>query len=73
MAVSPLGWMFVGYSVIWAAITLYVVNLGRRQATMEREVATLRAALDAEAGAAETGGASAAEPSATQVPQWPTH
>jgi CcmD family protein len=49
---SPLGWMFVGYSAMWAAIVLYVANLGRRQAAAERELAALREAVEAEARAA---------------------
>ena len=66
MAVSPLAWMFVAYSVIWTAIVLYVANLGRRQRVMEREVAALRATLDAEP-AEEPSGAAVAAP-ATRVP-----
>jgi CcmD family protein len=46
---TPLQWMFVGYSAMWLVIALYVGNLGRRQAALEREVAALHAALDAEA------------------------
>ena len=66
MAVSPLAWMFVAYSAIWTAIVLYVANLGRRQRVMEREVAALRAALDAESDEAPTGSVAAAP--ATRVP-----
>lgn len=43
---SPLDWMFLGYSAMWALIVLYVGNLQRRQASVQREVAALRAALD---------------------------
>ena len=64
---SPLDWMFVAYSVIFGAIVLYVSNLGRRQAGMEREVAALRAALDAEAAVAEAGAAEPSEAPATRV------
>jgi len=48
---SPLDWMFLGYSAMWAVIVLYVANLGRRQLAAERELAALRAVLDAEAAA----------------------
>lgn len=65
---SPLGWMFVAYTVIWAAIVLYVSNLGRRQGVMEREVAALRAALDADAAVNETHGAAVSDTSSTRVP-----
>ena len=60
---SPLGWMFLGYSLMWAAIVLYVANLGRRQAALQREIVALHAALDSgrapEAEQAEAGGAAA--------------
>ncbi len=69
MAVSPLAWMFVAYSVIWTAIVLYVVNLGRRQGAMEREVAALRAALEADPVGGEPGSTAAvAGTPATRVP-----
>jgi len=43
---SPLAWMFVGYTVVWTAIVLYVGNLRRRQATLAREIEELKAALE---------------------------
>jgi hypothetical protein len=46
---TPLDWMFVGYSAMFAAMILYVANLGRRQAAAERELLALRTAVDAEA------------------------
>jgi hypothetical protein len=46
---SPLDWMFLGYSLMWGVIVLYVGNLQRRQAAVQREVAQLRAALEGEA------------------------
>jgi CcmD family protein len=46
---TPLDWMFVGYSAMFAAIVLYVANLGRRQAAAERDLAALRAVVDAQA------------------------
>lgn len=46
---SPLWWMFLGYSLMWAAIVLYVANLGRRQAALHRELEALAAAVDATA------------------------
>lgn len=46
---SPLGWMFLGYSLLWGAIVLYVANLGRRQAALQREIRQLHAAVDASA------------------------
>ena len=49
---SPLWWMFLGYTLMWAAIVLYVANLGRRQAALQRELQALTAAVDAEAAAA---------------------
>lgn len=45
---SPLWWMFIGYTVIWTAIVLFVGNLQRRQAALAREIAELRGALVAE-------------------------
>ena len=45
---SPLGWMFVGYSAMWAAIVAYVGNLGRRQRRLQQELEALRATMDAE-------------------------
>lgn len=49
---SPLWWMFLGYTLMWAAIVLYVANLGRRQAALQRELQALASAVDAEADAA---------------------
>ncbi len=46
---SPLWWMFVGYSLMWTAIVLYVLNLGRRQAALYREFEALQSAVDAAA------------------------
>lgn len=48
MYLSPLGWMFVGYSAMWAAIVAYVGNLGRRQRRLQQELEALRATMDAE-------------------------
>ena len=48
---TPLGWMFIGYSAMFAAIVLYVANLGRRQAAAERDLAALRSVVDAQAEA----------------------
>lgn len=60
---SPLGWMFLGYSLMWLAIVLYVANLGRRQGALHREIAELHAELDRtatpEAGPAEEPAAAA--------------
>lgn len=38
-------WLFLGYSVIWVAIFLYLLGLHRRQAALEREVNSLKAVL----------------------------
>ena len=43
---SPLDWMFLGYSLMWGMIVLYVGNLQRRQAAVQREVSALRAVLE---------------------------
>jgi CcmD family protein len=60
--VTPLAWMFLGYSAMWLLIVLYVGNLGRRQAALERELAGLRAALEGEPGAGPDGEAAGREP-----------
>jgi CcmD family protein len=54
--------MFLGYSLMWLAIVLYVANLGRRQGALHREIAQLHAELDRtvpEAGPAEDPAAAA--------------
>ncbi len=38
--------MFLGYSLMWGMIVLYVGNLQRRQAAVQREVSALRAVLE---------------------------
>jgi CcmD family protein len=40
------GYLFVAYSIIFAAIFLYVVFIWRRQAFLERELDALRKRLD---------------------------
>jgi hypothetical protein len=47
---SPLAWMFLGYSLMWLVIVLYVGNLHRRQAVVQRELQALRASLGSEEG-----------------------
>jgi len=42
-----LGYLFVAYSIIFAAIFLYVAFIWRRQSSLERELDTLRKRLDA--------------------------
>ena len=42
-----LGYLFVAYSIIFAAIFLYVSFIWRRQSYLERELAALRKRLDA--------------------------
>lgn len=60
MPVTPLWWMFLGYSLMFLAIVIYVGNLGRRQANLQRELLALQVAVDAadraDADQTETGG-----------------
>lgn len=44
---SPMAWLFLGYSVIWVGIVLFLLNMGRRQAALERQVQDLEKALTA--------------------------
>ena len=53
---SPLGWMFVGYSAMWAAIVAYVGNLGRRQRRLQQELEALRTTMDAPEEGNDRGG-----------------
>ncbi len=56
LQLSPLGWMFVGYSAMWAAIVAYVGNLGRRQRRLQRELEALQASMDAPEEGNDRGG-----------------
>ena len=63
---TPLWWMFLGYSLMFLVIVIYVGNLGRRQAALHRELLALHAAVDAglaaEGEQAETGDAAERTP-----------
>ena len=37
-----LGFLFAAYTVVWLALFVYVLSLGRRSRTLEREVEELR-------------------------------
>ncbi len=41
-----LGYLFAAYSAIFIAIFLYVLFIGRRQTSLEEELAALKARLD---------------------------
>ena len=44
---SELPWLFAVYAVTWAAFFAYVFIMSRRQREMQREIDTLKRALDA--------------------------
>lgn len=38
---SQIGFLFVGYTVIWVALGSYFIAIGRRQMTLRREIERL--------------------------------
>jgi CcmD family protein len=46
-------WLFLGYSVVWAAIFLYVHALHRRQRALEQDLEAVKAAVDERRGSRE--------------------
>ena len=44
---AELPWLFAVYAITWAAFFAYVFVMSRRQREMQREIDTLRRALDA--------------------------
>jgi len=38
---SPLFWLFLGYSAIWVGIVLFVMRLARKQEEMRRQLEEL--------------------------------
>ena len=40
-----LGFLFWAYTVVWAAVFIYLIALGRRQARLLKEIAALREEL----------------------------
>ncbi len=38
---SPLFWLFLGYSAIWVGLLLFVMRLGRKQEEMFRQLEEL--------------------------------
>ena len=58
---QPIDWMFLGYSLMWGALVLYMVNLQRRQAALQRDLLALEAAVgEAEPALPPDAGSSAA-------------
>ena len=52
---QPIDFMFLGYSLMWGAMVLYMINLQRRQAVVQRDLAALEAAVD-QGSPPDTGG-----------------
>lgn len=45
---SELGFLFVGYAVVWVALGSYFVAVGRRQVTLRRELERLEREMHSE-------------------------
>ncbi len=45
LPLSTLKWLFFGYAVIWAGIVLFLMNMGRRQERLERQLDDLERSL----------------------------
>lgn len=41
MAVSEIGFLFAGYTVVWVVLGAYFILVGRRQSALRREVERL--------------------------------
>jgi CcmD family protein len=42
---NSLGFLFWAYAIVWAALFIYLIGLGRRQARLLKEIAALREEL----------------------------
>lgn len=47
---SPLGWMFIGYSVIWVGLMVFLLNMNRRQEVLERQLREMERAAGRRSG-----------------------
>lgn len=47
---NNMGYLFAAYTFIWAMVFGYVYIIARRQQTLDREIQTLREALERETG-----------------------
>lgn len=45
---SQIGFLVVGYAVIWVALGTYFVSIGRRQRTLQREIERLEQEMRAQ-------------------------
>ncbi len=45
---SQIGFLFVGYAVVWVALGSYFIAVGRRQLTLRREVERLEREMHAQ-------------------------
>jgi CcmD family protein len=45
---SELGFLFIGYAVVWVALGAYFIAVGRRQMTLRRELERLEQELRAQ-------------------------
>ncbi|MHB1345776.1 MAG: CcmD family protein [Thermoleophilia bacterium] len=45
---SQIGFLFLGYAVVWVALASYFIAVGRRQLTLRREVERLEREMRAQ-------------------------